>query len=167
MPGLISVCVCVLMHIFLYLMHTSIYKRFAALIFSFVTNESIRWLQNWKLMSRCTANTTWKFCCIFVYIFWDSSVHTNPKPIHYHVHKSPQVTPILSQTNPVYTVMSYCHKIHFILPFHLRRLYVLDTSSAWTIPGVLKRITILLSFIIFILSSNCFFSLYTTSASFY
>jgi len=38
--------------------------------------------------------------------------------IHYHVHKSPQVVPVLSQINPLHTLQSNLFKIHFniILP---------------------------------------------------
>jgi len=40
--------------------------------------------------------------------------------IHYHVHKSPLLMPILSQMNPVHIFPSYLSKVHYITFFHLR-----------------------------------------------
>jgi hypothetical protein len=42
----------------------------------------------------------------------------NPK-VHYHIHKSSLLDPILGQTNPVHTTPSPLSKIHLILSTHL------------------------------------------------
>ena len=99
------------------------------------------------------------FCCIPTSIFWVSSVHKNPKPIHYHIHKSHHVTPTLRQTSPVYTVLSYSQSIHLNTalppsPSSKWFAYVSTHFERMSHPGKLKRFTILLSFLVFIFFSN-------------
>jgi hypothetical protein len=42
------------------------------------------------------------------------SILWNPK-VHYYVHKSPSLVPLLNQMDPVQTIPSYLSKIHFII----------------------------------------------------
>ena len=46
--------------------------------------------------------------------------------IHYHVHNSPQVVPVLSQINPLHTLQSNLFKIHFNII-----LLSMPKSSKW------------------------------------
>jgi hypothetical protein len=48
--------------------------------------------------------------------------------VHYRVHLSKPLVPVLGDTNPVHILTSYLHKIHFnnILPFTLR------SAKRWT-----------------------------------
>ncbi|PNF21834.1 hypothetical protein B7P43_G05969 [Cryptotermes secundus] len=49
----------------------------------------------------------------FLSILWNSKVH-------YRVHKSPPLVPILTQIYPIHTIQSYLSKIHSNIAHHLR-----------------------------------------------
>jgi hypothetical protein len=70
------------------------------------------------------------------------NISWTPK-VHYRVHKSPLLVPILNQINPVHTTPSYFFKIHFniIIPSHYRSstgpsplCYLLAWPSVQTLP---------------------------------
>jgi hypothetical protein len=48
----------------------------------------------------------------FAAIQWVQSILWKPK-VHYRVHKSPALVPVLSQIDPVHTIQSYLSKFHF------------------------------------------------------
>jgi hypothetical protein len=59
------------------------------------------------------------------------NISWNPM-VHYHVHKSPLLVPILNQINPVHSTPSYFSKIHLILSSRLRLGFAGDLSqSLW------------------------------------
>jgi hypothetical protein len=78
----------------------------------------------------------------------------NPK-VHYHVHKSSPLVPILSQIDPVHTTSSYRSKIHF---------NIVRPPTSWSSSFLTK---ILYAFLFFSIRATCPVQLFNTSVNCY